>query len=973
MRRGTSRAKEELLTARTRYRQTVRRERLKESIERDSRLHSIVTKNPRSIYSYLRSIRKTNNSTIQALHVGEKLYEGDSVADGFYDSMTSLKSCDMDLLSNDPDLSEHFTNYSHIIKICEAKQNVPEISVGAAEKLLKRMKSHVIDIYSITALHYLYAGQEGIQHYAALINILIVNVNNTTLEEVNTALGLILYKGHRKPKNSDRSYRTISTCPFIAKSLDLYIRDLYQDLWDSSTASTQYLDKGSSHDLASLLVTELIQYSLNINNQPVYLLILDAQSAYDRCLRQILCTELFMTGLNGAALLLLDNRLKSRATVYQWGEQMLGPSTDSTGFEQGGVNSGDFYKLYNNEQLKSAQQSGLGVNIGSSTISAIGQADDVILAANNLDSLRYLAVLTEKYCVNYRVKLVASKTKLLLVYQPRHEYLVEYAKLVNPVKIENMAVQFVREAEHVGVLRSCHGNMPNILERIANHKKAIGSISSAGMARSHRGNPAASLRVHQLYAMPVLMSGLASLHLAETELKVLEGHYKNTIQNLQRLHQNTPRAVVFLLAGCLPYRAVLHTRQLSLYLMICHLPNDPLNNHARFILSSAPPSARSWFQQVRNLCTLYCLPSPIILLDNPPDKKRFKAEVKSKIAAHWHQVLTSEAKKLKSLKYFKPELYSLLRPHYMWSTAASNAFECSKSTALARMVSGRFRTDQLTRHWSQNRSGFCRLPTCSKTLGSIEHLLVTCPALNSTRESLYQMWLERSVMFPSLHATIRSVLDSDPADIVQFVLEPLALPSILADARTHGDHFIHQISYMTRTFAFYMQRHFKQLQSQQHQYPPTPTIITSSKTSYFSVSDDCCRDHLDDWSEQSALVDHHASSEDRSHDPHCLHRHSADQLVTANSDISDIHDCSNYVTQGRMGTRHDPSLTTINLKQSKFSSNCSQAYPYYSSQNLVSGGPSSALLTPNTDYSDSLLLGLPVDGDDGDGGDPSHC
>ena len=276
--------------------------------------------------------------------------------------------------------------------------------------------------------------------------------------------------------------------------------------------------------------------------------------------RQILCTELFMTGLNGAALLLLDNRLKSRATVYQWGEQMLGPSTDSTGFEQGGVNSGDFYKLYNNEQLKSAQQSGLGVNIGSSTISAIGQADDVILAANNLDSLRYLAVLTEKYCVNYRVKLVASKTKLLPVYQPRHEYLVEYAKLVNPVKIENMAVQFVREAEHVGVLRSCHGNMPNILERIANHKKAIGSISSAGMARSHRGNPAASLRVHQLYALPVLMSGLASLHLAETELKVLEGHYKNTIQNLQRLHQNTPRAVVFLLAGCLPYRAVLHTR-----------------------------------------------------------------------------------------------------------------------------------------------------------------------------------------------------------------------------------------------------------------------------------------------------------------------------------------------------------------------------------------------------------------------------
>ena len=44
---------------------------------------------------------------------------------------------------------------------------------------------------------------------------------------------------------------------------------------------------------------------------------------------------------------------------------MLGPAPDMTGFEQGGVNSSDFYNLYNNEQLKTAQASGLGVNLGS--------------------------------------------------------------------------------------------------------------------------------------------------------------------------------------------------------------------------------------------------------------------------------------------------------------------------------------------------------------------------------------------------------------------------------------------------------------------------------------------------------------------------------------------------------------------------------------------------------------------------------
>ena len=836
----TGNAREQYLSARNKYRQTVRAERLNQSLKRDAKLNSILSRNPRSLYSYLRSIRKTNTSNIQSLSVGTKMYEGVSVPDGFYDSMTSLKTCDMETLSTDPDLAEHFSNYGHIIKICQASQNIPEISLKEAEKLLRRMKTHVIDIFSITSLHYLYAGDEGVKHFAALINIFIRNVNNATLEEVNTALGLILFKGHRKPRNCDRSYRTISTCPFIAKSLDLFIRDLYQELWDEVTASTQYLDSGSSHELASLLVTEVTQYSLNVNNKPVYFLILDAQSAYDRCLRQILCTELFMTGINGAALLLLDNRLKSRATVYQWEDQMLGPAKDSTGFEQGGVNSGDFYKLYNNEQLKSAQKSALGVNIGSSTISAIGQADDVILAADNLDSLRFLARLTERYCANYRVKLVAAKTKLLPVYKPKHESLVEYAKLVNAVKIDGTTVMFVKEADHVGVLRSSHGNMPNILNRIASHKKAIGSVSPAGMARSHRGNPSASLRVHQLYATPVLLCGLGSLYITEAEMQVLDGHYKNTIQNLQRLHQNTPRGVVFMLAGCVPCRALVHSRQLSLFLMLCHLPSDPLNVHARHILRTAQNSAKSWFQQVNYLCTMYELTSPLDLLDNPPNKKQFKSTIKKSIAAYWHQVLSNEIKKLKSLKYFKPELYSLTKPHYMWTTTASNVFESSKSTVLARMASGRFRTDMMTRYWSQNKSGYCRLPTCRQVQGTLEHLLVLCPALYNTRETMYQMWLERSVMFPNLHATIRAVLSSHSEDITQFILEPLAFPSIQEDARTHGDHYIQLLSYMIRTFAFYMNRNYKQLMDKQS--PSNPPIMHSFKPSV-SGPDERSRDH----------------------------------------------------------------------------------------------------------------------------------
>ena len=519
--RHATNARRAFVTARKAYRVAVRTTRLKQNIQRDQKLDKILSENPSATYSYMRSIRKTKASRIERLTVGEKVYEGAAVADGFYDSMTALKSCNLENLQNDPHLSSQFSDYEHILKLCQDNHNIP-VSEKQASDLLSRMKTHVTDFFSITALHYTNAGDEGLHHFQCLLNSIISEVNNATLEELNLAYGLILYKGHSKDKTSDRAYRTISTCPFIAKTLDLYLRDLYQELWDSTTAPTQYQTSGSSHELASLLVTEVIQFSLHVSNKPVYFLVLDAQSAFDRCLRQILCCELFKAGMSGDALLLINNRLSSRSTVYQWEGEMLGPAPDDTGFEQGGINSGDYYKLYNNDQLKSAQSSSLGVHIGSSTVSAIGFADDVMLAANDIDNLRLLAHLTEIYCKRYRVKLVPVKTKLLPISTPNHSYLVNYAELVNPVTINGVPVNFVQEAEHVGVLRSTSGNMPNILHRIVSHKKALAAVLSAGMARGHRGNPAASLRVHQLYATSVLFSGMASLVLSQAEIKVIE-------------------------------------------------------------------------------------------------------------------------------------------------------------------------------------------------------------------------------------------------------------------------------------------------------------------------------------------------------------------------------------------------------------------------------------------------------------------
>ena len=670
------------------YKHTVRSGRLEEDVNRDKTLFSILGENPSCIYGYIKSSRAKGITSIDKLTVGDKVYIGDKVPDGFYDSMTALKSCDTSKLLENPAIEQQFSNYDHIRKLCQDKDPIPPISFAKAQNILSRIKKNVKDIYSITALHYINAGKEGITHFQVLLNAIIKDVNNATLEELNIALGLILHKGHKKEKTSDRSYRTISTCPFLSKALDLYIRDIYQDQWDACQAVTQYQGSGSSHELASLLITEVIQHSLYVTNKPVFLLALDAQSAFDRCLRQILICELYKAGMSGDAITLIDNRLSNRSTVYEWDKELLGPAADITGFEQGGINSSDYYKQYNNEQLKTAQSSGLGVDLGSCIVSATGQADDVILSTNDIDSMRLLVTLTEKYCYKYRVMLVPSKTKLLGFATSKQKHSLEHAKLINPVTINSLPVKFVDEAEHVGVIRNTSGNMPNIANRITSHKKAMASVLSAGLAKNHNGNPMASLKVHQLYGTPVLFSGLATLVLTKPEITLIDGHYQKTVRILQKLHDKTPKSIVFLLAGCLPGEAILHQKQLTLFLMICHLPNNPLNYHAKHVLLSASASAKSWFLNIRQICLQYGLDHPLQLLEHPPAKIHFKKMAKEQITLYWEDVLRDEAANLPSLHYFIANNWSLRTPHLIWSTAGSNSFECKKSVMFSKMILG---------------------------------------------------------------------------------------------------------------------------------------------------------------------------------------------------------------------------------------------------------------------------------------------
>ena len=798
-------AKRALSTSRAACRREMNAHIMQECNKRDSMLSSVFS-DPQTFFKSFRASKSQASSKINSLTVGTKVYSGSSVPDGFFDSLSSLKSPDMSIIHSSPSYKSALSDYTTIRKICAAGLKIPEISARDATDILYSLKPDVNDLYSTTARHYINAGVEGARHFSFLMNLVIQNVNLFPLPELNSVWAMVLHKGHNKPKDSDRSYRTISTCPLLSKALDKYIGSLYESGWAAVQAETQFQGVGSSHELAALLLTESIQYSLYSSKKPVYVVMLDAKSAFDKILVEFIIRNAFLAGSRGQGLLYLAERLSNRLTYVEWDKSLMGPIHDKLGVEQGGVLSDRLYKLANNEQLSVAQQSQLGVRMGSVVVSSIGQADDTCLVSDCIFNLQLLLNLAVEYCTKYHVELVPEKTKLLCFTPAGLESTSYYWKLVSPVSLGNEKLKFCSEAEHVGIIRSPDGNLPNVMSRMSAHTRAIRAVLPAGLARGHRGNPAAALRLEHLHGAPVLLSGLAALVISKAEIAILNHHYKLKLECLQRLHKLTPKPVVFFLGGSLPFEALLHLHQLSLIGMIGRLgPSNILHHHGCSVLLTAKPSSHSWFLQVRDICSLYSLPDPLTILTDPLSKESHKKLMKSKVRDYWETIFRAEAAKLLSLVYFKPHFYSLTRPHPIWSSAGSNPYEVEKACCQAKMLSGRYRTCLLSRHWSGDSSGCCSLPTCrlDPTPGTLPHILTECVDLAPARQRVISLWSEYLRDKPILLPTIKLYTVGTKSSLfIQFLVDCTVLPDVIALKQLHGQSVHDSLLYLTRTFCF---------------------------------------------------------------------------------------------------------------------------------------------------------------------------
>ena len=276
-----------------------------------------------------------------------------------------------------------------------------------------------------------------------------------------------------------------------------------------------------------------------------------------------------------------------------------------------------------------------------------------------------------------------------------------------------------------------------------------------------------------------------------------------------KLYPKTPAPAVYFLAGSLPARALLHSRQLCLLGMVARLgPRCPIFKYGLHILSSPPPPVRTaaklWFLQVRALCLQYDLPDPQEVLQSAPSKFHWKAIVSRQINSHWRQKLLRAAAELPSIAHLRLTHMSLTSPSTLLTSCSSSQYEVQKATVQLRMTSGRYRTCWLRRYWSGDPTGHCRVPGCTPgTPGTLVHLATgQCQGLQAASSAAALSWAEFSISHPYLRPILVSMANADPNTFLAFLLNPTTHPSAIALSQQLGAQVIDELCFLTRSWLY---------------------------------------------------------------------------------------------------------------------------------------------------------------------------
>ena len=149
-------------------------------------------------------------------------------------------------------------------------------------------------------------------------------------------------------------------------------------------------------------------------------------------------------------------------------------------------------------------------------------------------------------------------TKCVVVPFRHPESSCNWSILGQPIPLEE-------STRHIGVQRTSSNNSAGatVKANITKARGALYSLMSSGLHGKRGLNPCTSIKLWQIYVLPILTYGLELFTLNQTLNTELENFQTRTFRQLLSLPDSTPSSAVLILTGLIPVEALVHKKVLS--------------------------------------------------------------------------------------------------------------------------------------------------------------------------------------------------------------------------------------------------------------------------------------------------------------------------------------------------------------------------------------------------------------------------
>ena len=638
---------------------------------------------------------------------------------------------------------------------------ITEYEVINAIQQLKNNKA--ADSVGVTAEHI----KKAIYVVSPILTFIINKIFDDGVVPVQFKSG-ILTPVHKKgkPTSDPGNFRGITVTSLVGKVFERILLNHQDAAFKSHQSDLQFgFTSGCTPTMAALMVTEAIADSKD-KCLPLFIASLDACKAFDVVDQLSLLNKFHNIGMRGSLWKIKKDSYQNLTSRIRLDDQLTDEFSVLQGVRQGGVTSTNDYKVYCNDLLKRAECLNIGLRLDNVYMGTPTCADDICLLSHSEYEIQCLLNLCKHYADTERYKIHPQKS-VLSCYNIDKEWLA-FLKENGNIRLGDESLQIVEKFTHLGIDRyTCHDASTKLIQdRIHLGRKTSYAMMGAGLYGVNGLPPLVSVNLYQTFVIPRMISGLETVTLKKSDMVKLEIYHKTTLKRLQGLPERTANEAVYLLSGVQPIEAILDMRYLSLFGAICRQQYSTIWNLAFLQVSTKDRKSKSWFINIQNLLYKYNLPDAVNLLDDPPQKQKWKDTVKKEVFSHWDLALKETASRKSSLQHIYWSDQNKPKAHRLWLITSDKLNMSRKAVIKAKVLLHVYGIRKRVEYKSNNTQ--CPLCATGETEDE-KHFISRCMDSDAItiRQNFKQMFLDVGY----LDYPFKNIISNDDESFTQLVLD----------------------------------------------------------------------------------------------------------------------------------------------------------------------------------------------------------